>query len=477
MKRMSYINWQKSVDVLPEQTGRKYLILSTDGVIDKMDEPDYCIAVFYKKGDTVQLKRKEPKAIDESSDSQKLMRALGFFDFETVTIEKDGFYVKEASINSVYDGCIEDLICYDISDSLFWAMLPLVPNGVEHPYDIQDEKDKRDLQRKKEADLRRKADLMDYINNNLSAVTTTAIIHDITAKPDFYTHGIIFESDTDIAYKALASLIATLDVCEMCCGEGLVASKTEDIDKLTSYMSNSMHGFDKNILSVVALLAIVLVMDDSEANDGSLKYYRYMASPKRYCVQEFFKRSITDDTVINRAIIAEIFYNIDDYYCRIKKFSGSEYVKKNVGKLLIGLEIRKMFNYFYMLFAKMAAFVTPEMAEERFGSNYAEFGGCYDFSSCFGFTPEKELCEYNPREITGPCLRDVKGVFVPVYGQDKDGNVVRFHARKHVYAADMSDDKHFYSYKWQGDEIVRLKEYTITERNYFEKSDDFVENN
>ena len=110
--------------------------------------------------------------------------------------------------------------------------------------------------------------------------------------------------------------------------------------------------------------------------------------------------------------------------------------------------------------------LTPELAIELYGTNDATFGGHYDFGSQYGFTPDGKPCEYDPAVSSGVCGQDENGdAYISLYGEDEDGNRVRYHARKYLW--DGNDD-YFYENKWVEtedgeEELVGGKAYKVVE--------------
>lgn len=110
------------------------------------------------------------------------------------------------------------------------------------------------------------------------------------------------------------------------------------------------------------------------------------------------------------------------------------------------------------LFARVLDFATPDVLKKMNIDRFALYGGCYDFESLYGITPNGDDGIFNPPADFVPFLynEDCNGVTsVPRFGISSKGRKVRFDVRRHAW-----DKSEHYFVDQQKKETYKITEWT-----------------
>ena len=464
--RRSFVAWNKYPDVVPEETDREYLI---SGLIENK-ESYIRISKYYKKGNKVRLLYREDHFPEPKTDEENLLKVLGFFDYREVIVEKDGFYSIETTINGTYEDCCQDLVCESDGDELYWAELPIPPLGYEHPYDVEDRQKAWVENIKKDQEREATEELNECIRNNRYSSLIPKAFPDLQCPETFL--GIIVKPDQNALKKAICFCGALTETGLWAHQQFTAATITkaeelfeEDpsvlngiVDKVIAHVGEQLPD-DIEMKSLLSIIAIRYCLQKQDELNYET-FFRFAAKSKAF--HYFVKRneSILPKNVLT-GVLAEILTKGYIRYSRLIRLA-----ELKAPEVIIQNELRILVETLVILFLKIDKPITPELAVELYGTNDAAFGGHYDFGSQYGFTPDGKPCEYDPAVSSGVCGQDENGdAYIPLYGEDEDGNRVRYHARKYLW--DGNDD-YFYENKWVEtedgeEELVGGKAYKVVE--------------
>jgi len=460
MKR-SYIDWTDLKKEKPGVSDRKYLVTQSDGT-----EMDYKVCKWYKAGDKVQLILKpefEPAA-ETLNAEQRLLKAIFGGVSKTVTVKQDGFYIITSDFgNEGNKDCVNDLILIaegsEEESDCYWAELPFVPAGHKHPYDAQDEREKRIKAEKAISDEEFIDSLKEYVKgheiyrNYLANSEYDGYMDSVGSDAhEMLVQGLVVTSDRQVRIMSTAFAMMFIDLVKTVKNnfgtEELKAASEQWID--SKGKENSLY---KAIFEKLYSLLPDMGFYKSQGRafrmfDEALSAVNilYMPEPEVPCRRYLFEQAHgrLGENMMKRhegsglsmnamcAVITEVFLRLKlrvERYLKLDSIGAPAIIMRN--------EFREVCDWTAMLYFKNMRPATEDDGKKFKGSNEAPFGGYYDFSHMYGITPEGYSAERSYASERGPVLCDTDGVAtIPYEGQDEEGNIVKYHSHMHEWNYD-----------------------------------------
>lgn len=457
MLERSFVLFKSLAEKKPDVSNRQYLV----AVKDTDAEADFKICTWYEKGDAVFLTYKpecSPKAITAE---ERLLNAIFSGANKRVIVKESGFYLVTADYgcdDPDNDDCVNDLIRIDSDNgdgNIFWAELPFAPADAVHPYDAQNKRDRENKRRMRENLEAYTADLEVFLSSDpiIAEVGGLESYKSIMDEEKAglgrrVTRGMVVEfSYVDYLESLAASALLVRagrliqseyndDFITLAAAEWKASKSLDKYEEMRSYVHNNLFGKDSMFKSYYRRMARLKSSVDTLIHIIFMSTAEQLADPNHYVstglrktVYTHLKEQFEEPRVFG-VFTADCTRRIRNCIVRYAKLS-------DLGAPVIILmnEFRILAENMRYLYQDIVKAAEPADAIAEFGTNEADYGGCYDFGSYYGVNTDGTNAYYDPPCTSGdyyPVTENGLHI-VPYIGVDKDGNEVRYSEYRHSY--------------------------------------------
>lgn len=450
MLERSFVLFKSLAEKKPAVSNRQYLV----AVKDTDNEADFKICTWYEKGDTVFLKYKPECAPKAVTAEERLLNAIFSGANKQTTVKESGFYLVTADYgcdDPDNDDCVNDLIRIESDNgdgNIFWAELPFAPMGAVHPYDAQDKRDRENKRRILENFEKYIADLEVFLSSDpviaeIGGLESYKSVID-EEKAGLGRHvmrGMVVELNyvdylESLAASALLVRAGRLiqskysnDFIEEAAAEWKESKSLDKYNEMRSYVHSELFGKESvfnsyyrrmaRLKSSVDILVHIIFMSTAEQLADP---NHYVSASLRKIVYAHLKEQFEEPRVFG-VFTADCTRRIRNRVVRYANLSSLD-----APVVILMNEFRILAENMRYLYQDIVKAAEPADAISEFGTNEADYGGCYDFGSYYGVKTNGVNTYYDPPVTTGEhYLVTENGLHVvPYLGIDKDGNEVRY---------------------------------------------------